>query len=167
MSQDVRAAFEAGQTLAVADRVLIEPEAGSLQGRVSELLDAVVNSGASGDLVCKTLIQLGMNFVGRDAEIVGYGEDEIEAALDSVLSAIDGLESDAMSGVVEGFLADMKSVNLADSLSGLLAERIEPDLDQANPGRSFLVLLKTHMRGGVYWQMIGQNTFPKYTSQHS
>ena len=160
MSLDVSAAFGAGQTLAVADRVLIDPEAGSLQGRVTELLDAVVNNGASGDLVCKTLIQLGMNFVGRDAEIVGYGDAEIEAALNSVLSAIDGLEGDqtgAMGGVVESFLADMKSVNSADSLSGLLAERIEADLDSGNPGRSFLTLLKTHMRGGVYWQMIGQD----------
>jgi len=49
-----------------------------------------------------------MNFVGRDAEIVGYGADEIEAALGSVLSTIDGLEGDrasAMGGVVDGFLA--------------------------------------------------------------
>ncbi len=62
-----------------------------------------------------------------------------------------------MESVVEAFLADMKSVNLADSLSGLLAERIEPALESGNPGRSFLELLKQNMRGGVYWQMIGEN----------
>ena len=94
MSIDVNTAFDAGQTLAVADRILISPQAGSLQSRVDELLDAIENSGASGDLICKTLIQLGMNFVGRDAEIVGYGAEEIDAALDSVLDALDDLEAD-------------------------------------------------------------------------
>ena len=157
MSIDVNTAFDAGQTLAVADRILISPQAGSLQSRVDELLDAIENSGASGDLICKTLIQLGMNFVGRDAEIVGYGTEEIDAALDSVLDALDNLEGDHATDVVSGFLADMKSVNLADSLSGLLAERIESNLDLGNPARSFLELLKTNMRGGVYWQMIGEN----------
>ncbi len=157
MSADVHAAFDAGQTLAVADRILISPQAGSLQSRVDELLDAIKNSGASGDLICKTLIQLGMNFVGRDAEIVGYGAEEIDASLDSVLDALDNLEGDHATGVVNGFLADMKSVNLADSLSGLLAERIESNLDADNPARSFLELLKTNMRGGVYWQMIGED----------
>ena len=157
MSVDVHAAFDAGQTLAVADRILISPQAGSLQSRVDELLDAIKNSGTSGDLICKTLIQLGMNFVGRDAEIVGYGAEEIDAALDSVLNALDNLEGDHATGVVNGFLADMKSVNLSDSLSGLLAERIESNLDEDNPARSFLELLKTNMRGGVYWQMIGEN----------
>ena len=149
MSADVHAAFDAGQTLAVADRILISPQAGSLQSRVDELLDAIKNSGASGDLICKTLIQLGMNFVGRDAEIVGYGAEEIDASLDSVLDALDNLEGDHATDVVNGFLADMKSVNLADSLSGLLAERIESNLDADNPARSFLELLKTNMRGGV------------------
>jgi transaldolase len=157
MSVDVHAAFDAGQTLAVADRILISPQAGSLQSRVDELLDAITNSGASGDLICRTLVQLGMNFVGRDAEIVGYGADEIDAALDNVLGALDNLEGDHATGVVNGFLADMKSVNLADSLSGLLAERIESNLDAGNPARSFLELLKANMRGGVYWQMIGEN----------
>ena len=157
MSADVHAAFDAGQTLAVADRILISPQAGSLQSRVDELLDAIKNSGTSGDLICKTLIQLGMNFVGRDAEIVGYGTEEIDASLDSVLDALDNLEGDHAPDVVNGFLADMKSVNLADSLSGLLAERIESNLDADNPARSFLELLKTNMRGGVYWQMIGED----------
>lgn len=157
MSIDVHAAFDAGQTLAVADRILISPQAGSLQSRVDELLDAITNSEASGDLICKTLIQLGMNFVGRDAEIVGYGAGEIDAALDNVLDALDDLEGDHATGVVNDFLADMKSVNLADSLSGLLAERIESNLDTSNPARSFLELLKTNMRGGVYWQMVGEN----------
>ena len=157
MNVDVHAAFDAGQTLAVADRILISPQAGSLQSRVDELLDAIKNSGASGDLICKTLIQLGMNFVGRDAEIVGYGAEEIDAALDSVLNTLDNLEGDHATSVVNGLLSDMKSVNLSDSLSGLLAERIESNLDAGNPARSFLELLKINMRGGVYWQMIGEN----------
>ena len=157
MSADVQAAFDAGQTLAVADRVLIAPEVGTLQGRVDDLLGAIQNSEASGELMCKTLIQLGMNFVGRDAEIVGYGADEIDSALDRVLGALDAVDGAVATRVVAGFLADMKSVNLSDSLSGLLAERIEAGLDAGNPGRSFLTLLKAEMRGGVYWQMIGEN----------
>ncbi len=156
--QDVVQAVRDGHTLAVADRVLIGPEPGTLLSRVDTLLGAL-RDGCPADGLCRTLVGLGMNFVGRDAEIVGYGADESEEALEQVLAAIDGLEGDAaaaMGKVVEVFLADMKSVNLGDSLAGLLAERIEPELDSGNPGRSFLTLLKVHMRSGVYWRMVGE-----------
>ena len=43
-----------------------------------------------------------MNFVGRDAEIVGYGADEIDAALDRVLGAIDEVEVAVATCVVDG-----------------------------------------------------------------
>ena len=158
-TKDVAQAIEGGHTLAVADRILIDPEPGTLASRVDELLAAIQGNGCPADGVCRTLIRLGMNFAGRDAEIVGYGADEANAALVDVLSAIDGLEGErasAMSGVVADFLAEMKSVNVSDSLPGLLAERIEPELDSANPGRSFLTALKVHMRSGVYWRMIGE-----------
>ncbi len=157
--RNVAQAIEGGHTLAVADQVLIDPEPGTLVSRVEDLLAAVGENQVPADQVCRTLIRLGMNFVGRDAEIVGYGADEAEAALDRVLLAIDDLEgsaASAMGEVVGAFIADMNSVNLGDSLSGLLAERIEPGLDGSNPGRSFLVLLKQQMRSGVYWQMIGE-----------
>lgn len=157
--RNVAQAIEGGHTLAVADQVLIDPVPGTLVSRVEDLLAAIGEHQVPADQVCRTLIRLGMNFVGRDAEIVGYGADEAEAALDRVLLAIDDLEGEAASAmgeVVGAFIADMNSVNLGDSLSGLLAERIEPDLDDSNPGRSFLVLLKQQMRSGVYWQMIGE-----------
>ncbi len=160
ISSGVAEALEQGQSLAVADRVLIDPEPGTLSTRVDELIGAVTGNGASADEVCRTLIRLGMNFVGRDAEIVGYGSDEADSALSSVLTSIEGLsgeESDAMGSVVDEFLADMKSVNLSDSLSGLLAERIEGDLDKGNPGGSFLAELKKQLRSGVYWRMIGED----------
>ncbi|MDA0711950.1 MAG: hypothetical protein O3B73_17260, partial [bacterium] len=157
MAYDVSGAFQAGHTLAVADHVLINPQQGTLVKRVTDLLHAVQGTGASAPVISKTLIQLGMNFAGRDAEIVGYGAAEIDAAFNQVLSAIDGLEKSAVSATVAEFLADMKSVNMADSLSGLLAERIEPKLDARNPGRSFLELLKSNMRNGVYWEMIGSH----------
>ena len=158
--QYIRAAFKLGKTLAVADQILIAPEPGSLFDRLDRLLNAIFKSGASDMQICQTLIQVGLNFAGRDAEIVGYGTDEIEAALSRVLSVIDALEGEtatAMIQVVDDVLSDMKSVNLTDSLSGLTAERIEPSLDRGNPGRSFLELLKQHMRSGVYWQMIEGN----------
>jgi len=160
--QDVAQAVKDGHSLAVADRVLINPQPGTLVSRVEALLGAV--DGPAED-VCRTLLRLGMNFAGRDAEIVGYSADEAEQALEKALAAIDGLEGDAaaaMGKVVAAFLADMKSVNFADSLTGLLAERIEPDLDAGNPGRSFLTLLKQHMRSGVYWQMIGEGNGKGY-----
>ena len=160
--QDVAQAVTDGHSLAVADRVLIDPEPGTLVSRVEALLGAV---DGPAEEVCRTLIRLGMNFVGRDAEIVGYSADEAEQALEKVLAAIDGLGGDAaaaMGKVVAAFLADMKSVNFADSLTGLLTERIEPELDAGNPGRSFLTLLKQHMRSGVYWQMIGEGNGKGY-----
>jgi len=153
----VRTAFDEGKTLAVADQILIDPVPGTLTDRLNNLLDAILENGGSGKQICKTLIQLGMNFAGREAEIVGYGADEIEAALTRVLSVIDDLAGETASSmglVVDDFLSDMKSVNLADSLSGLLAERIKAELDKATPGRSFLTLLKKHLRSGIYWQMI-------------
>lgn len=150
-------AIQSGQTLAAADQVLIDPQPGALAGRVEELLSAVQNDDCPAAEVCRTLIRLGMNFVGRDAEIVGYGADESDRALEQVLAAIDDLEGAVMADVVAEFLDDMKSVNLNDSLSGLLAERIEADLNNASPGRSFLTLLKSRMRGGVYWRMIGED----------
>jgi len=58
--------------------------------------------------------------------------------------------------VVAGFLAEMKSVNLANSMPGLLAERIEEKLDPKIPGVSFLQLIKGLIRGGVYYRMIGE-----------
>ena len=160
MAIDVSAVAEAienGQTLAAADQVLIDPQPGTLNARVDELLSAIQNNDCPAAGVCRTLIRLGMNFVGRDAEIVGYGTDEADGALEQVLSAVDDLEGAVMADVVGEFLADMKSVNGSDSLSGLLAERIEADLNPATPGGSFLTLLKRQMRGGVYWEMIGDD----------
>ena len=116
-AQDVVQALKDGHSLAIADRVLINPEQGTLVSRVDALLSAMGSGGAPADRLCKTLIRLGMNFVGRDAEIVGYSADEAEAALGRVLSTIDGLEADvatAMAQVVAEFVSDMKSVNLAD-----------------------------------------------------
>ncbi len=160
MAIDISAVAEAmgnGQSLAAADQVLIDPQPGALSARVEELLSVLQNNDYPAAEVCRTLIRLGMNFVGRDAEIVGYHADESDRALDQVLAVIDDLEGSVMADVVAEFLADMNSVNLNDSLSGLLAERIEAELNNAIPGRSFLTLLKQQMRGGVYWRMVGDN----------
>ncbi|MDA0745678.1 MAG: hypothetical protein O2954_04120, partial [bacterium] len=155
---DIVKILEAGDSLAVADRVLINPNAGTLVSRVDSLLAAITDKSAPANPACKALLRLGMNFVGRDAEIVGYSAKEASEALERVLASVDGKKQDpAMNSVVNEFLKDMKSVNLSDSLSGLLAERIEADLDASNPGRSFLTLLKQHMRSGVYWDMIGKS----------
>ena len=154
-TRDLAEAMAAGHTLAVADQVLIGPEPGTLVARVEELLRAVVESDAPSDQVACVLLRLGMNFVGRDAEIVGYNKAEADGALDRVLAAVEGLE-EGMGAVVQEALADMTSVNLGDSLTGLLAERIEAELDRASPGSSFLALLKQHLRSGVYWRMIGE-----------
>ena len=151
---EISEALAEGHSLAVADRVLIDPEPGSLAGRVDDLIVAVTSDG-NAEEVCRTLIRLGMNFAGRDAEIVGYGADETEAALGKVLTAAAATDVGKMKGVVDEFLADMKSVNAQDSLSGLLAERIEVGLDASDPGGSFLKELKSEMRSGVYWEMIG------------
>jgi len=155
-NQGITEAFRQGYTLAIADRVLVSPKPGTLVSRVEKLVEGIKAHAESSEQVCKTLIQLGMNFVGRDAEIVGYKHNEIESALKQVLSELDNMDIAAAKKVVAEILRDMKSVNLGDSLSGLLAERIEPDLDMDNLCRSFLTLLKRHVRSGVYWQMIGE-----------
>lgn len=150
--QIIREAFEKGKTLAVADSVLISPEKGALVSRTKELAEAIINQSTSAIQSAKTMIQLGLNFAGMDAMIVGYGKDEIKEAFDFVLSKIDGLND--VKEAVDGFLKDMKSINKGDSLPGLWAERVEVKLDSAKTGSSFLTLMSNEMRNSVYWQMI-------------
>src|SRR5437867_10224302 len=126
--QAVVTGIEEGQTLAVADRILTHPEPGRLVARLNQLIAAITESSARPDLICQALIRLGMNFAGRDAEIVGYSSGECQSAFDQVLAAVTqlkGVAHTALGTVVKEFLADMKSVNRGDSLPGLLAERIE------------------------------------------
>ncbi len=156
---DVTQTMEEGQTLAVADRILIDPSPGQLMQRTSDLISAILESGGKANAVCQTLLRLGMNFAGRDARIVGYRAEETDAALERVLRALEQLHpsvKQALSGVIADFLADMKSVNRGDSLPGLFAERIELRLDPASPGRSFLILFQQELRNSVYWRMIGE-----------
>ncbi|MBM3212732.1 hypothetical protein FJZ33_10965, partial [Candidatus Poribacteria bacterium] len=131
-------AFQKGRTLAIADQILIESEQGKLVPRTEKLMEAIRIYGKSPEHICEALLRLGMNFAGRDAEILGYKPDEIESAFNIVLSAIDSLGKDTMKKVVNKFLEEMKSVNLksgklCNSLPGLLAERIEPIMDMNNP----------------------------------
>jgi hypothetical protein len=155
----IKETIEAGQTLAAADRILISPEPGKLAEKTAVLLAEIVQSNSAPGLICEALIRLGMNFAGRDAEIVGYSAGETDLAFEQVTQSIDRLvptAKNAMAAVVAGILADMRSVNRADSLPGLLAERIELRLDSRDPGVSFLRLFKDHLRGDVYWRMIGE-----------
>jgi len=151
--------IEVGQSLAVADRILIHPKPGELLTRLNEFSKALTSSTTSSDLIAQVLIRLGMNFAGRDAETVGYGTEECQLAFDHVLAAIGQLKGTARSAlgpVVREILADMKSVNRGDSLPGLLAERIEAALDHDDPAGSFLRLAKQQIRAGVYWRMVGE-----------
>jgi hypothetical protein len=157
--QAVVTGIEEGQTLAVADRILTHPEPGRLVTRLNELIAAITEISARPDLIGQALIRLGMNFAGRDAEIVGYSSGECESAFYQVLAAVTQLKGaahTALGTVVKEFLADMKSVNRGDSLPGLLAERIEAALQEGDVGRSFLKLVRQQIRGGVYWKMIGE-----------
>src|SRR5215831_17427832 len=111
--------IEAGQSLAVADRVLINPEPGQLLARLNELSNALTLSTIPPDSLGQVLIRLAMNFAGRDAETVGYSTQECRLAFDHVLAAIGQLKGTARSAlgpVVREILADMKSVNRGDSL---------------------------------------------------
>jgi Transaldolase/Fructose-6-phosphate aldolase len=157
--QAVLTGIEEGQTLAVADRILTHPEPGRLLARLDALIVDVTESGARPELISQTLVRLAMNFAGRDAEIVGYSAQECQAAFDHVLKVaaqLKGPAQTALRDVVRGFLSDMKSVNRADSLPGLLAERIESSLNESDPAGSFLKQVKQQIRSGVYWRMIGE-----------
>jgi transaldolase len=155
----IASSLKKGLSLAVADQILMDPRPGRLNPRLQELLAAILESGAAQETVVQTLLRLGMNFAGRDSEIVGYSPAEAAGAYDAVIHVLSGLPADfqnATSAAVKGFLFDMKSVNLANSLPGLLAERIEEKLDLANPGVSFLQLLKPLIHEGIYFRMIGE-----------
>jgi hypothetical protein len=152
--------IEEGQTLAVADRILIHSKAGSLLARLDELMAAVTQSNVRPELIGEVLIRLGLNFAGRDAEVTGYTAEECQLAFDRVwkeVARLSGASKTALGNVVREFLAEMKSVNRGDSLPGLLAERIELALDEADPGGSFLKLARQQVRTGVYWRMIAED----------
>ena len=156
---NIRQVLEAGHTLAVADRILVSPEPGKLAGKTADLLAAVIQSKCAPHLICQTLLRLGMNFAGRDAEIVGYSPGEVESSFKQVIQFISHLEPELRSAMGPGvtrILAEMKSVNRADSLPGLLAERIEARLEPEDPAASFLCLFKGQIRTGVYWRLIGE-----------
>jgi hypothetical protein len=124
----IATALQKGYSLAVADQILIAPHPGWLNPLVQELLACILASGAPPAIIDQALLRLGMNFAGRDAEVAGYSPAEAAGAFDAVVHAIAMARQelkDAMPAVVAGFLAEMKSVNLANSMPGLLAERIE------------------------------------------
>jgi hypothetical protein len=151
--------IEEGQTLAVADRILIHSKAGSLLARLDELMAAVTQSNVRPELIGEVLIRLGLNFAGCDAEVTGYTAEECQLAFDRVLKEVaqlKGASKTALGTVVREFLTEMKSVNRGDSLPGLLAERIELALDDTDPGGSFLKLARQQIRAGVYWRMIAE-----------
>ncbi|HVN80895.1 MAG TPA: hypothetical protein VMW38_18015, partial [Terriglobia bacterium] len=156
---DISPTMKAGHTLAVADRILINPEPGKLAEKTKALLTAIAHSNCALPLIGQTTIRLGMNFAGRDAEIVGYSTGEVESAFKQVIQFIAQMDlslKNAMVQTVSDVLADMKSVNRSDSLPGLMAERIEGHLEPAEPASSFLCLFKGQIRTGVYWRMIGE-----------
>lgn len=150
----INEAFDRGKTLAVADSILISPEKGALVSKTEKLADAILKLGKSKKQSAKAMIQLGLNFAGKDAMIVGYGKDEIEKALGIASSKVDEIDNNAVKEAVSDFLTEMKSINKGDSLPGLWAERIETKLDSAKTGSSFLKLMKENMRSSVYWKMI-------------
>lgn len=150
--------LEEGDTLPVADRILVGPHPGKLVERVESLLREIRQSPTE-ESASQALLRVGMNLAGRDAELVGYSAAEAEQGLGRVLTELDAQtpqQNAATAAAVNTLLADMKSVNKADSLPGLLAERIEPELQADAPGRSFLESFKRHVRSGVYWRMIGE-----------
>jgi transaldolase len=149
--QTIIEAFQRGKTLAVADRILISPESGTLVSRTEELSEAIIKHSKSAQQTAKTMIQLGLNLAGKDALIVGYGKEEVKEAFELVLGKIDKLNADV---VISDFLKDMMSINKGDSLPGLWAERIEPKLSSSKSGSSFLKLMAESMRSSVYWKMI-------------
>src|SRR5215510_5577154 len=93
--QAVLTGIEEGQTLAVADRILIHPEPGRLLAKLDALIVAVTESGAQPELIGQTLVRLAMNFAGRDAEIMGYSAQECQTAFDYVLKAAAQLKGSA------------------------------------------------------------------------
>ncbi len=168
-SLELAEAINEGHTLAIADRVLIDAKPGTLSQRVEELLAAALDSRSPATKICQVLIRLGMNFAGREAELVGYSDAETELAFEQTLHTIGDTKSpirETLGSVVDEFLADMKSVNRGDSLPGQLAERIEAELDRNEPACSFLRLLRKHVRSGVYWRMIG-NGYSKFGNDYA
>ncbi|MSS70610.1 MAG: hypothetical protein EXS64_03880 [Candidatus Latescibacteria bacterium] len=161
-AEDVVQEALAGETLAAADRILIDPKPGALVSLVGQTADAARGRWDSADAagqrrLVELGLRLGLNLAGRDALAVGYGAGEVDQAFRRIAdSFIEGDQDPEASAVIRsvagGILADMKSVNAGDSLSGLMAERIEAGW-KGEGGRTFLELFRQELRGGVYWAM--------------
>ena len=151
-----------GQTLAAADRILIDPEPGRLVEMMGGVCEEIRGRWPSADASGKQrLVQLGFrlgfNLAGMDTSAVGYDSKEIDHAFSLLTASVGALDRDEAGGVIthstaKRILADMKSVNSGDSLSGLMAERIESAWKDKS-GKSFLELFRKELRGGVYWEM--------------
>lgn len=155
--------IERGETLAAADSLLIrEPKDDMqivIQGLMAELPRFVGNHpGLSGN-VFTTLIRIGLNLVGRDAQVAQVASLSIEKALSNLREKMMTLESswaEPASAAVDNFLAGMLSVNSGDSLPAYIAEKIKKELAGNHRPSAFIDAFAKAAWQTVYYKMVDE-----------
>ena len=153
-----------GQTLAAADHILVRERKEDLPIVVNTLLNEIPrfiesHSGAQKNLFT-TLIRIGLNLVGRDAQVAQIPKDAIEKSQKILKEGMVPLEdsyAEVGSITVDGFLAEMWSVNSGDSLPGYMAESIKKTLPHDHKPSSFIEGFGSVARQIVYRKMVEED----------
>jgi len=153
--------LKGGFTLAAADHILVR-DSDNLPLLIEDLCRRARNemTGGQRDLaesIFIMAIRIGLNLVGRDAEIAGIRPEVAERSASTLMNKVRALEetdaSSAMSAV-ESFIMGMESVNSRDSLPGYMAEKIRGRLAGSLSPSAFIRAFGEVARGTVYWRMV-------------
>lgn len=135
----------AGRSLAAADTLLVSDAwAAHLSDTTSAVVRGVVTAFGTADPAGRgdlyhALIRLGLNLVGAEALTLKAEPATLASAVTAVAAGLTETEKadPAVAGrVLDGILAEMRSVNAGDSLPAQFAEELAPALaDPANAGR--------------------------------
>lgn len=150
-----------GFTLAAADHILVR-DSDDLPLLIEDLCRRARNemTGGQRDLaenIFIMAIRIGLNLVGRDAEIAGMRPEVAERSASTLMKEVRALEeTDASSAVsaVESFIMGMEGVNSCDSLPGYMAEKIRSRLAGSLSPSAFIRAFGEVARGTVYWRMV-------------
>ena len=159
--QHILRQIEHGETLAAADHFIVREPKDDLEAVTQELIHElpvfIKNHRGIEESVFTALMRIGLNFIGHDAEVAGWSHVSVEKALSMLREGMHRLEvswRESAIRAVDGYLTEMSNVNSGDSLTGLMAERIQKDLATDRSPSRFVDAYAEVARQTVYWKMV-------------
>ncbi|HYW01743.1 MAG TPA: transaldolase family protein [Candidatus Acidoferrum sp.] len=153
--------IERNQSLAAADHLIVRKPKDDLPVVAHELMNElpqfIKNNPGTARTVFTTVIRIGLNLVGREAEVAAWTKPSVDRALSMLRENLRHLETswraDAINAIND-YLADMSSVNSGDSLPALMAERIQKKLGNDRTVARFIDAYAAVARQTVYWRIV-------------